>query len=224
MLMNTDNLAEDKRVARRYRIEGLEGRIPLVTFVEIVNVSLGGAALKVDRRLNLGSECVLRLQQGDDAVSVKGHVVWSALTGFRGHGGDSSPEYSVGMCFTDMVGPNAAALLGLIDQNRTFKQQTLCGSVEVVARGRAMLDKPRPFQVKLISSAGMLIEMNIELDVGDRYVMVVRLDELTPIHVTGCVSSQFEMGPDRHEIGIEFDEISGGDRALLKSLLQSRKG
>ena len=75
--------------------------------------------------------------------------------------------------------------------------------------------------VKLMSLAGMLIEMDAPLDVDDVYVMVVRLDETTPMYVAGKVCSQFELAEDRHEIGVLFTEISAGDRMLLRGLLRA---
>jgi hypothetical protein len=222
--MDFDNVAADKRGARRYRIEGLEGRIALVTQVEIVNISLSGVALKIDRRFNLGSECTLRLQQGEDGLSVKGIVVWSALVGFRKNGEESSPEYSVGMRFSEILDAPSEAFLDLINQNKAFKAQQLAGSVDVSGRGRAMADRPRLFQVKLISPSGMLIEMDTELDIGESYVMIMRLEEQAPIHVTGKICSQFELAPDLHEIGVEFTDMSAADILLLKVTLMSLTG
>jgi hypothetical protein len=218
--MEIDSVAADKRGARRYRIEGLEGRIPLVAQVEIVNISLSGVALKVDRHLRLGSECTLQLQQGDDGASMRGTVVWSSLTSFRRNGEESAPEYSVGIRFSD-EGEAPRALVQLLDQNRAFKEQQLEGCVETAARGRAMVDKARPFHVRLLSLTGMLIEMDVELDIDDSYVMIVRLDDTTFLHVTGTICSQFERAPDCYEIGVLLTDVSAGDRVLLSSYLQS---
>src|SRR5262245_19290126 len=109
--MEMDNVAADKRGTRRYQLEGLEGRIAAVTFVEIVNISLGGVSARIDRRFNLGSECALRLQHGKEGVSIKGTIVWSKLTGFRKNGAESVPEYEVGIRFTDTGAEAMAALV-----------------------------------------------------------------------------------------------------------------
>jgi c-di-GMP-binding flagellar brake protein YcgR len=212
----------NKRATKRIKVDGLEGRMALVTQVEIVNISLGGISVKVDRRLTIGSECTLKLQQGKDVLPVKAVVVWSTLSGFRKKGEEQAPEYSVGMKFTHVISEEGRSIVNFINQNRSFKEQRLTGlRVEVQARGRAVLDQPAPFQVKLISLTGMLIEMNRELEADKTYPMEVMMDEVTRIHVTGRVSSQFEVAPRRHEIGVEFSQISAGDKALLKSLLQS---
>lgn len=219
--MELESVAADKRGARRYQVEGLEGRIPLMALVEIVNISLSGVALKVDRHLRLGSECTLRLQQGDDGASVRGTVVWSTLTGFRRNGADSCAEYSIGLRFID-AGEAPRALVQLLDQNRAFREQHLEGSVETAARGRAIVDKARPFHVHLLSPNGMLIEMDVELDVDDSYLMIVRLNDTTFLHVTGTIGSQFERAPGRHEIGVLFTDMSANDRVLLSTFLDSR--
>ena len=216
---HSNSMKTDKRGARRFRVEGLEGRMALVTQVDIVDVSLGGVAVKVDRRLNLNTECTLKLQQGDENVSVKGVVVRCSVAGFIKRDGESVPQYAAGLRFVDVEGEKREALLRFLDQNRAFKQQLSVGPrVEIAARGRAELDEPHPFEVKLLSLTGMIVEMDRELDPHRTYSMSVRID-MTPVQFVARVSSQFEIEPGRHEIGLEFVEVSPGDWALLKALL-----
>jgi hypothetical protein len=214
-------MTSNKRGSRRFSVEGLEGRMAMATQVEIVNISLGGISIKVDRRLTVGSLCTLKLQQGKELLAIRGIVVWSALTGFRKAGVDSFPEYSVGLRFTDVLSEQGKSLAKLLDQNKAFKEQRLSGlRIEIKAKGRALIDQPQTFQVKLLGVNGMLIENSKELEIAKTYPMEIVLDG-TPIRFKGKVSSQFEVSPRLHEIGIEFDEISAGDKALLKSMLQS---
>jgi hypothetical protein len=210
-----------KRSTERLSVDRLEGRVALVTQVDILNISLGGIAVKVDRRLNLGSECTLKLSQGKQLVCLRARVVWSALTGFRKKGRQQGPEYSVGMRFVDVINPKGSALVEFIKQNKGFKEQRLSGlRVPLATRGRAVLDQPHPFRVKLISSRSMVIEIGKELDLNQSYPMEVMVDELRVISMTGRVSSRLEMAPKRYEIGVDFARLSARDKALLKSLLQ----
>jgi hypothetical protein len=216
---HSNSMKTDKREARRFRVDGLEGRMALVTQVDIVDVSLGGVAVKVDRRLNINAECTLKLQQNEDAVSVKGVVVRCSVAGFIRRDGESVPQYAAGLKFVDVADEKREALARFLDQNRAFKQQLAMGpQVELAARGRAELDEPHAFEVKLLSLTGMIIEMDRALDPRRTYSMSVHVDR-TPVQLVGRVSSQFERDHGRHEIGIEFVEVSPGDWALLKAML-----
>ena len=214
-------IKSDKRGARRFSIEGLQGRMALVTQVDVVDVSLGGIAVKVDRRLNINTECVLKLQQGEESLTLKGIVVRCSVTGFLKRDNESVPQYSAGLRWLDADDERREGLLRFLDQNRAFKQQLEAGlQVELVARGRAELDEPHPFEVKRLSLGGLIIEMDRALEPHRTYAMTVRID-MTPVQFVGRMSSQFEIEPGRHEIGIEFVEVSPGDWALLKALLNA---
>ena len=54
-------MQQDKRRYKRYRLElvDVNGKMSLADKVEIIDVSLGGVSLRVDRRLNPGREYLL---------------------------------------------------------------------------------------------------------------------------------------------------------------------
>src|SRR4051812_26304348 len=85
----------DKRRSPRIMVESLQGTMVMAAQVEVLNLSLGGAAVRAPRRLNLGCEYTLKLQVGDHILPLKGMVVWAVLSGStREKGGEIVPQYS----------------------------------------------------------------------------------------------------------------------------------
>lgn len=70
---------QDKRRYKRFTLNILEisGKIMFATEVEVIDISIGGISLKVNRqpRLNIGSQYELQLDGKDEAVSLKGSVI-----------------------------------------------------------------------------------------------------------------------------------------------------
>src|SRR3974390_3774781 len=102
----------DKRRQPRFLVEGLHGRMTFASQVEILNMSLSGVAIKVDRRLNIGAEYSPKLEVQERTVSVKGVIVWSVLSEMRkGPDGEDRVVYSAGMRFSDVMTPRHGELL-----------------------------------------------------------------------------------------------------------------
>ena len=194
------------------------------TPVEIVNMSMGGAAVRADMRLNIGREYSLRLEVESQGLSVKGLVVWSTLSGIRRNDrGESVSQYSAGLKFKDVISDQLEQLLGFIDTNKVNPEKRLAGlRFRVHTPGRAMLDTAQGYEVLLMSLSGMLIrtEQDLALD-GVHQMEIIPAGEV-PIRFTGRVASTIEVqdeGPISHEIGIEFVEMSANDRARLDAFV-----
>lgn len=52
---------KNKREHTRFDLIDLQGKMTLANKVEIVDISLGGVALKVDRKLDIGREYMIKL-------------------------------------------------------------------------------------------------------------------------------------------------------------------
>jgi hypothetical protein len=93
---------QNMRRHKRYRLDVIEvnGKISLADKVEILDISLGGIALKVDRRLNIGREYLLKLREKGKALEVKCIVVRAELSGIEQRAnGESVSIYTAGMIF-----------------------------------------------------------------------------------------------------------------------------
>jgi len=94
----------EKRRHKRFSLDLIEinGKLNLVNNVEIIDLSFGGVALKVDRRLNIGNEFLLTLKDKGNSIDVPGTVVRCNLKAIekRFNGGKVS-VYTAGMRFND---------------------------------------------------------------------------------------------------------------------------
>jgi Tfp pilus assembly protein PilZ len=95
---------QQERRHKRYRLDpiGITGKMSLSNKVEILDISLGGVALKADRRLNIGKELLIKLQDKEKTLNVAGIVVRSELSGMEKRtNGESITIYTAGMKFKD---------------------------------------------------------------------------------------------------------------------------
>jgi hypothetical protein len=94
----------EKRRHKRFGLDLIEinGKLNLANNVEILDLSFGGVALKVDRRLNIGNEFLLTLKDKENSIDVRGMVVRCNLKAIekRFNGGKVS-IYTAGMRFHD---------------------------------------------------------------------------------------------------------------------------
>ena len=217
---------KDHRRQPRFVVEGLHGRMTFASEVEIVNMSLSGVALKLGRRLNIGSEYTLKLEVHDKTLSVKGVIVWSALDERKsGAKGEDVLVYSAGMKFTDVLTQRLMELVAFIDDNKLIEEKRLGGlRFYIDAPGKALLDVPRPYHVKVISIRGMLIEADYRLEPEQRCPMEMTMQEgEAPLSFMGrvafCAEAKGETGV--HQLGIEFQDLSSADRNRLDAFIQS---
>jgi hypothetical protein len=72
----------NKRKHKRFKLDllDLSSKMSLIGKVELIDISLGGVALKADRKLNVGKECLMMLGYEGKHINVKGIVVRSELS------------------------------------------------------------------------------------------------------------------------------------------------
>jgi hypothetical protein len=97
----------EKRKLQRFEIDNNEIGITMAfaNYVEVLNISLGGISLKVDRRLTLGSTYPFKIMIHGKVTKAKGTIVWSSLSESREDAkGNIIPIYKAGLQFTDITG------------------------------------------------------------------------------------------------------------------------
>jgi PilZ domain len=95
-------MMQNKRRHERSRSDLMEinGRMILAHKVEIIDISLGGIALKTDKRLYIGKECLIKLESKSKSIGVKGTIVRCELTNIEeGHNGEGVLIYKACMMF-----------------------------------------------------------------------------------------------------------------------------
>jgi len=95
----------NKREHTRYDLIDIQGKMTLANKVEIIDISLGGVALKADRKLDVDREYMIKLGDKEHGIDIKGIVVRSTLVGMEaGANGESVLIYAAGMKFKEGVG------------------------------------------------------------------------------------------------------------------------
>jgi len=217
---------EERRRWPRFTVENIHGRLIAESEVEILNMSISGAAIKVERRLTMGGLYNLKLDRDGSVLTLRTEVVWSVLTEFRkNEDGDEVPVYSAGLRFMDVLTPRIAELLSFIDEHKIIDEKRLGGlRMHIDAPGKAVLDYPEGYQVLVLSRTGMLIETDHGVMVDGVCPMEVTLPDGAPLRFSGRVVTLKERVDDvrpRREIGIEFLDMSAEDRTRLTQYLDS---
>lgn len=77
------DLSRDKRQHKRFKVplEDLIGRLDDDQRVDIVDLSVGGIAIKSGSRLAVGREYLIRLNARRHSLEVRGTVLWSRIVG-----------------------------------------------------------------------------------------------------------------------------------------------
>jgi hypothetical protein len=215
----------EQRRHPRFTVEEVRGQLVRASKVEILNLSLGGAAIRADRRLNIGAEYTLKLEMGDRFLSLTGVVVWSVLSGLRGAKGEETPQYSAGLKFAAALTDKMQDLAEFIDENRIVEEHRLVGlRFQVDAPGKALLDSLESYHVRRISLSGMLIEAERSLEAERVYAMYFHTPHGERVAFAGRVASCREEttgGTRRFSIGVAFLDMAGRDRERLAAYVSS---
>ena len=94
----------DKRLHRRFGLELLEinGSLNMASRTEILDMSFGGIALRMDRRLSIGKDCVFTLENNGTSIDMVTTVVRCTLKGFEERpDGKRASIYTTGMKFDE---------------------------------------------------------------------------------------------------------------------------
>ena len=71
---------EEKRRHKRIRVKGVYGKIlKTLSELNILNLSLGGAAIEVKKSLVVGKEYSILIEDKGKQIELKGTVIWSVL-------------------------------------------------------------------------------------------------------------------------------------------------
>jgi len=119
---------KDNRKYKRHKIDGAEidGKIAFADEVIICDLSLGGVSLKADRRMNIGEEYLLKLQNKEGIIRIKGVVVWSLLSGSKNDDkGNVIPIYSAGLRFADESRQEIKELIDFLEEHERKRYKAI---------------------------------------------------------------------------------------------------
>jgi hypothetical protein len=220
-------MMQDKRRHKRFKLDLTEinGKMILADKVEIIDIGLGGVALKADRRLNIGKEYVVRLGDKGREIDVRGVIVRSELSGIeeRPNRGKVS-IYTAGMMFKEGQADRVADFLRSFEQNKNDEKSVTIDRRDTVrfhitTPQEKILSFPAQFQVKEISLSGMRIRTEQPLEIENMIPMDFSLHADKPVNFTGRVAScrmTEDKGQTHYDIGVEFKSLTDNDKNLLK--------
>ena len=222
-------MMHDNRRYKRFKlnIREINGKMILVTEVKVIDISISGTSLKVNKQLNIGSDYTLKLE-GRKTISMRGTVVWCSLSGTRKVSQEeTTPIYSVGMQFKDMSNERVTELQNLIESHKIGEVHVTGGTrlnirFHITDPDNALLMYPDDFKVNVISLGGMLIECVRSFDIESRIPMEMIIHDDNPVKFVGRVASCRGIdkeGNKQHDIGIDFLDLTEKDQEVLASFI-----
>jgi Tfp pilus assembly protein PilZ len=205
----------------------------LIGKVEIIDISSGGVAVKADRKLNIGKECLMTVGYEGKYINIKGVVVRSELSGIEERAeGEKATIYSSGILFKDESAAKVKDFLDSIGNNKKshvpgqsgwfYRDIRFC----ITTPSEKDLNLPTHFGVKNISQSGVIIQTNHHLKIGSMVLMELSISSCNPVSFMGKVVSCRKMQDKEHsnyDIGVEFSELTDRDRSLLVSFIDCVK-
>lgn len=215
------------RKYKRFKLDllDLSSKMSLVGKVELIDISLGGVALKADRKLNIGKECLIKLEYEGKHINAKGIVVRSELSGIEEKAdGETITIYSVGIFFKVESADTVKDFLDSIEYNKKIQmpEQTAWFYRDIrfciTTSSEKVLNLPTQFGVKEISQSGVIIQTDHQLHIDSMVLLELSLNSCDPVRFMGIVvSCRMPQGQVRayYDIGVEFSELTDRDRSLL---------
>jgi Tfp pilus assembly protein PilZ len=220
---------EEKRKHKRYVIEGMDLQCHMLfaTEIQLKDISLSGASIVVDKRLNMGNKYTLKVIDDDSEISLTGEVVWVSISGSKKTPeGEIIPLYKAGLRFENVLTGKGTDLMGLLTDSAARQQiaPRLGGVRMKLDNEESVLDYPQAFNIKKISLGGLLMETDRLLEIDKHYPLEVSLfkSEGPPLKCTGRVASCLPHpsgNKDLFNVGIEFLKLSDTDRLRLERFI-----
>jgi c-di-GMP-binding flagellar brake protein YcgR len=204
----------------------LSSKVSLVSKVEIIDISLGGVALKADRKLDIGKECLVTLEHKGKHINVRGIVVRSELSGMEEKAdGETITIYSVGLFFKDESAGQVKDFLALIENNRKKAQVSEQADwfrrhvrFRIITSSKKVLNLPTQFGIHEISQLGVTIQTDYQLKVDSMLLIELSLDAGDPAIFVGkviaCYTPQNNVQAEYYA-GVKFSKLTDRSRSLL---------
>jgi c-di-GMP-binding flagellar brake protein YcgR len=226
----------ERRPHKRYKIDLLDVTSAMIqtSEAEIINISLGGIALRANRRLNMGEKYTLRIKSKDTGLNLKGIVIWSQISNIRkGPGGNTVPVYTAGIEFVDASDHKRNEIINFIETHKKeecvvdvkqLDNLRLYTRVQVYDPEKAfIIDQTESHKVKQLSFSGAQIECKHPMKVNNSIPMMISFTEDKFIVFHGMIASCRLIRnayPKAYEIGIEFSKMAEREREILAEFIR----
>jgi hypothetical protein len=216
----------ENRKSKRYTVDGISGNVLNIADLDILNISIDGAAIETPRRLELNREYTFKIISLDSILHLKGRVVWALLISREEKASSKIiPVYRVGIKFSETLNEKANILLNFIEEHKikALEHRLVGMRFKIAESADIKLQYPYGYKVNKISLSGMLIKTEYPLDLNSSYSieLFIRDRQLNVVgKVANCEKNDSEKGPS-YDIGIEFVMMLDEDIDVLKDFLQT---
>ncbi len=220
---------QNKRQHKRIKLDivELDGKMFLIDDVDVLDISLGGVSLKLDRGLNIGKEYLITLADKGKSIDVKGIAVHSALreTEERSNG-ERVTSHTARIKFKDGQTAKIAGILNSIQQLKK-EEVPVTDDRRLHVRFRftipldTILSHSAQLRVKKITLSGMLIQSEQALEINSLIPIELSFNTDDPVNFGGEIVT-CQMCKDngaQYEIGVEFSDLTDKGRTLLKTFI-----
>lgn len=216
----------DNRRYRRYVVDGIHGNLLYSSDLEVLNISIDGAAIETTKRLELNREYTFKIKYKDVNLTLKGRVVWAILVSKEKKDSKTViPVYRAGVAFADTLSEKANMLLDFIEENkiRTFENRLGTVRFKIAKTDNIKIDLPHRYRVKKISLAGMLAETEYPLKIDSHHDIELFLNS-SVVNIVGRIVNCEKLQAEKtviYDTGIEFMQMSDRDIKLLENYLET---
>ncbi len=242
---------KEKRRHKRIPVEGVYGKIfKTLLNVELLNLSIGGVAIKLNNSLSIGKEYTIQLMDKGKPIELKGTVAWCVMKESGKDSADKSVNvYHAGIKLDDIFTDKTSSLFDFIEANKSMPSKMRLRGMRVAIKSNknAVLCEPSGYKVKTISPFGMLIETTQMMNPEERFPMELFLKDISPfktrlheMHEDALIKdiilksgkvvkfvgrvvscSEANSGPNRYDVGLELLEMRAKDWANLTEFIRS---
>jgi hypothetical protein len=221
----------NRRRYKRFKLDLIDlcSKMSSIGNVEIIDISLRGVAIKADRKLNIGKECLLMLGYEGKYINAKGMIVRPKLSGIQERTDEGKvPIYSAGILFKDASAGQVKDFLDSIENNKKIQvpEQPNWAYRDILfsitTPNEKVLKLSTQFGIKDISQSGVIIQSDHKLRTNSMVLMELSLNSCESGNFMGTVVScrmKQDEGHGKYNIGVEFLELTDRDRSLIISVI-----
>jgi Tfp pilus assembly protein PilZ len=217
----------ERRQRVRFDVEGLHGGVRLPSDARIVDLGFGGLGVETDRWLQVGRGYMVSLPTDRVPLRVQGTVAWCRLARTaKNRAGESAPVYKAGIEFQDPDPATIDAIERLLSSSARVdgSEDTLRGRFRYRREDSVDVELGHPFIVRKLSLTGMLVEAGFHPAAEERFRLAIDLGEQV-LDVNARVAyvdrALDDEGGHAARIGIEFLDLDGDQKRLLRSVIRS---
>jgi hypothetical protein len=216
----------DNRRYRRFFVDGMHGNLLYSSDLDVLNISIDGAAIETTKRLELNREYTFKIRYKDVNLTLKGRVVWAILISKEKKDSKTAiPVYRAGVAFSDTLSEKANMLLDFIEENKIRTFENRIGSVrfKITKSENIKIDLPHRYKVKKISLTGMLAETEYPLEIDSHHDIELFLND-SVVNIVGRIANCEKSEAEKiviYNTGIEFMQMSDRDIKILENYIET---